>query len=45
MSPHGFLTSSKDGFVKEWTPDFVPTGQPIHIPCLMNDTEGKEMKK
>ncbi|CAF3682759.1 unnamed protein product [Rotaria sp. Silwood1] len=39
INTDAFLTSGKDGYVKEWTRDFVPTGQSIHIPCLMNDTE------
>ncbi|CAF1474328.1 unnamed protein product, partial [Adineta steineri] len=38
ITSDGFLTSSKDGFVKEWTRDYVPTGQMCQIPCLMNDT-------
>ncbi|CAF3456731.1 unnamed protein product [Rotaria socialis] len=36
MTPDGFLTSSKDGLIKEWTKDFSPTREPIRIPCLIN---------
>ncbi|CAF1543885.1 unnamed protein product, partial [Adineta ricciae] len=39
ITPDGFLTSSKDGFVKEWTRDFTHTGQAIHIPSLVSDPE------
>ncbi|UJR29986.1 hypothetical protein I4U23_017533 [Adineta vaga] len=39
ITSDGFLTSSKDGFVKEWTREFTPTSQQIHIPSLLNDSE------
>ncbi|CAF2961159.1 unnamed protein product [Rotaria sp. Silwood2] len=39
INPNGFLTSGKDGFVREWTKDLVPIGKPVEIPCLINDTE------
>ncbi|CAF1210286.1 unnamed protein product [Rotaria sordida] len=39
INPNGFLTSGKDGIVRQWTKDFTPIGQPVYIPCLINDTE------
>lgn len=45
INPNGYLTSGKDGYVKEWTRDLTPTGQAIRIPCLMNDTNGKDLKR
>ncbi|CAF4873359.1 unnamed protein product [Rotaria socialis] len=39
INSNGFLTSGKDGCVKEWTRDFAPTGQSTHVPSLINDSE------
>ncbi|CAF0858738.1 unnamed protein product [Adineta steineri] len=38
ISSNGFLTSGKDGFVKEWKKDFSSI-RLIHIPNLINDSE------
>lgn len=45
MNVDSFLTSGKDGCVKEWSSDFLPVGQPIHISNLRNDLEGKKKIK
>jgi hypothetical protein len=40
---NGFLTSSKDGLVKQWTRDFTSIGQPVAIPCSTDDNEGNSV--
>jgi hypothetical protein len=45
VNADGFLTSGKDGFVQQWGRDFSLLGEPIPIPCLLNDTDGNSTKR
>jgi hypothetical protein len=40
MNNDGFFTSGKDGFVRQWSKEFLSTGKEIHLPSLINSKQG-----